>query len=62
MNWSDVADVEKLSEPEFTHHADNGVSSSIVPYEKYTNRKKLKKKGKSFFDVSHSYSLGQIWI
>lgn len=29
MNWSYVAEVEELSETEFTHHADNaGISTS----------------------------------
>lgn len=28
MNWSDVAEVEKLSEPEFIYHADNAAIST----------------------------------
>lgn len=30
MNWSDVAEVEELSGPEFTHHADSTVISTPV--------------------------------
>lgn len=31
MNWSEVAEVEELSEPEFTHHADTNTSAEFPP-------------------------------
>lgn len=31
MNWGEVAEVEELSEPEFTHHADLSTSGSPPP-------------------------------